>query len=104
MTNLEMMIAKPLFNAYWPTLLLPVVMGFVWAWPMLPVMLISVLVLSGAWMLSMFSVQRHHRQWIASVERSEKDGQQNELKNIESIRDSNAEILQQLSLFQGELN
>jgi len=99
--SMETMETQPLLKVYWPLLLLPVMIIVVWSWPTLPVILISSLVMSGAWMVSLFELQRSQRRWRASIEENGTDERQVVQQNHER---QNAAIQQQLDQFRDELD
>ncbi|MDT8384085.1 MAG: methyl-accepting chemotaxis protein [Gammaproteobacteria bacterium] len=101
MRNVEMLEGGSIARIYWPAALLPVALLSVWLWPILPVMLVSILVLSGAWVSSLQGVRRRQSQWLAAMAESDASQLQDEQQDHES---SDAEIQQQLDLFRGELD
>lgn len=101
MSNVEMLKGEPMARVYWPLALLPVALVSVWLWPILPVMLVSILVLSGAWISSLQGVLRRQSQWLAAMAASDASQLQDEQHDHDN---SDAEIQQQLDLFRGELD
>lgn len=86
---------------YWPILLLPVAIICVWVWPTLPVMLISLIALSGAWMSSMFSIRSSQKKLVAEI--NEINANQPSEEESDTA-DNNAEARQELDLFRSELD
>ena len=101
MKSTEILELRPPLMVYWPIVLLPIAIVIAWVWPTLPVTLLSVLVLSGAWMFCMFGIRREQLQWLSSLEESVTNNQDNNPQDNES---NNAEIQQQLITFKDELN
>lgn len=84
---------------YWPLFLLPVLAGILWFWPTFPMMLISLVVLSSAWAVSMANMSRqqtHFQTEIADLEQKARD--------LEQQQPDNSEIQQQLEIFLDELS
>ena len=100
MTSTEGMISvKSSLSTYWPILLLPVAIGMFWIWPTFPVMLISLLVLSAAWVSRLVSMHKQQNCLQAEL----KSLQQN-VDEQEQQPDNSPEVQQQLDTFNDELS
>ena len=90
---------KSSLRAYWPISLLPVVIGMFWIWPTFPVMLISLLVLSAAWVSSFVSMHKQQSSLQAELESLQKN-----VDEQEQQPDNSPEVQQQLDTFHDELS
>ena len=90
---------KSSLSAYWPISLLPVVIGMFWIWPTFPVMLISLLVLSAAWVSSLVSMHKQQSTLQAELESLQKNVDEQEQRP-----DNSPEVQQQLDTFHDELS